>query len=57
VGNAKALADAIKLLRGDLALRSQLGKNARAEYEEKYTPEKNYDLLERIYMQAIAKNK
>jgi glycosyltransferase involved in cell wall biosynthesis len=31
-----------------------MGKNARREYEEKYTPEKNYKMLMEIYQKAIA---
>ncbi len=31
----------------------QMGQNARKVYEEKYTPEKNYEMLMDIYQQAI----
>ncbi len=34
----------------------QIGKNARLEYEQKYTPEKNYEMLIDIYQQAIDSN-
>jgi glycosyltransferase involved in cell wall biosynthesis len=33
----------------------RMGHNARKEYEEKYTPERNYEMLMDIYTQAIAK--
>lgn len=32
---------------------AEMGKNARREYEEKYTPEKNYEMLMEIYQRAI----
>lgn len=31
----------------------KMGENARREYEEKYTPEKNYEMLMDVYRQAI----
>lgn len=31
----------------------EMGKNARKEYEDKYTPEINYDILMRIYQKAF----
>lgn len=31
-----------------------LGKNARAEYEAKYTAERNYEMLMEIYERAIS---
>jgi hypothetical protein len=31
-----------------------MGENARREYEEKYTPERNYTMLMDIYNQVIA---
>ncbi|MEW6052844.1 MAG: glycosyltransferase, partial [Nitrospirota bacterium] len=35
----------------------RMGQNARKEYEEKYTPEKNYELLMRIYKKVIEQKK
>ncbi|WP_420591961.1 glycosyltransferase family 4 protein [Bacterioplanoides sp.] len=35
----------------------QMGRNAKAEYLEKYTPEKNYEMLMGIYQQAIEEAK
>jgi glycosyltransferase involved in cell wall biosynthesis len=36
---------------------AEMGQNARREYEEKYTAEKNYAMLISIYEQAIASNR
>lgn len=35
----------------------RMGQNARKEYEEKYTPEKNYEMLMRIYKKVIEQKK
>ena len=35
---------------------ARMGRNARAEYEDKYTPEKNYNMLMNIYEQTIDKH-
>jgi glycosyltransferase involved in cell wall biosynthesis len=35
----------------------EMGRNARREYEEKYTPEKNYEMLMSIYQTAIERNR
>jgi glycosyltransferase involved in cell wall biosynthesis len=32
---------------------AQMGRNARREYEQKYTAERNYQMLVKIYEQAI----
>jgi len=48
-GNADDLATKAKLLIDDPGLSQQLGRNARAEFEAKYTPEENYRLLMEIY--------
>jgi hypothetical protein len=32
-----------------------MGQNARKGYEEKYTPEKNYEILMKIYRRVIEK--
>jgi glycosyltransferase involved in cell wall biosynthesis len=31
----------------------QMGRNARKVYKQKYTPDKNYEMLMGIYQQAI----
>ena len=56
VGDASALAHCIQLLQNDNDLRGRLGRNARMEYEEKYTPERNYEILMQIYSQALHLN-
>jgi len=35
----------------------RMGENARREYEEKYTPEKNYQILMDIYEKVLAMRK
>ena len=35
----------------------RMGRNARKEYEQKYTPERNYEMLMGIYSQVIATRK
>jgi len=52
-GNAKDLASKVRWLFEHPEKAEQMGKNARAEYEAKYTPERNYELLMDIYQQAI----
>ncbi len=56
-GNAEDLAEKILWLWKNKDERERMGKNARKEYEEKYTPEKNYHLLMDIYERAIEKHK
>ena len=34
---------------------ARMGRNARREYEDKYTPENNYELLQKIYQYVIEK--
>jgi glycosyltransferase involved in cell wall biosynthesis len=36
---------------------AELGRNARAEYEAKYTPERNLEMLLGIYERAIEQRK
>lgn len=36
-----------------LGAMAEMGKNARREYEDKYTPEKNYEMLMEIYQKAL----
>jgi glycosyltransferase involved in cell wall biosynthesis len=52
-GNPDDLAAKAKLLIADPALSQELGRNARAQFEEKYTAEKNYEQLLRIYDSVI----
>lgn len=56
-GNAAELAAMVRLLWFDRVRCITMGKNARKEYEEKYTPEKNYKMLMDIYEKAIAMHK
>lgn len=52
-GNAEDLAEKIKWAYEHKDEMKQMGMNARREYEEKYTAEKNYKILIDIYKQAI----
>ncbi|MEM9411915.1 MAG: glycosyltransferase family 4 protein [Planctomycetota bacterium] len=52
-GCAKDLVDKVHLLASSDELRKKIGDRARIEYEKKYSPEKNYDLLMSIYERAI----
>jgi glycosyltransferase involved in cell wall biosynthesis len=56
-GDADALAEKIKMLVNDRTLCENLGQNARREYEVKYTPEKNYEMLMSIYRNVIERKK
>lgn len=51
-GSAQDLASKIRLLSADDKLRARLGNAGRQQYVEKFTAEKNYDLLMNIYDQA-----
>jgi glycosyltransferase involved in cell wall biosynthesis len=55
-GDYKEVADKVVQLWDDFAELSRIGQNARREYEQKYTPERNYEMLIDIYSRAI-KNK
>lgn len=57
VGDSTVLADIIQMLDENPELCRRLGKNARMEYEQKYTPERNYQILMDIYQKAIAQAK
>ena len=35
----------------------EMGKNARKEYENKYTPERNFQMIKEIYQEAIEENR
>ena len=56
-GNVKDLAGKVRWLFGHPEAAEELGRNARKEYEEKYTPELNYKMLLRIYEMAIEDRK
>ncbi|MBQ0799822.1 MAG: glycosyltransferase family 4 protein [Porticoccaceae bacterium] len=56
-GNANDLADKVRWMASHPEESRQMGRNARREYEEKYTPDKNYEILMDIYNQAIEDNK
>ena len=53
VNKADDLAEKISSLWNNPILLESMGKNARAEYEKKYTPETNYNQLMEIYRFAI----
>jgi glycosyltransferase involved in cell wall biosynthesis len=53
-GNADDLAAKVRWAADHPAEMVLMGQNARQEYEAKYTPERNYDLLMAIYRDAIA---
>ena len=55
-GNASDLADKARWLLAHPQQAEEMGRNAREEYEKKYTPELNYKMLLQIYEMAI-KNK
>ena len=52
-GNPKDLADKIKLMIEHPDKCIEMGKNARAEFEAKYTAEKNFEILMKIYEKVI----
>lgn len=56
-GNAEDLANKVKWLWDHPDECRRMGENARKEYEEKYTPEKNYKMLMDIYEKVIARHK
>ena len=53
LGDCNALTEKIRMLNDNPELCRMLGKNARVEYEQKYTPERNYEMLMKIYSQAL----
>ena len=53
-GNPADLAAKIRWAAGHPEEMGRMGQNARREYEQKYTPERNYTLLMDIYNQVIA---
>jgi len=56
-GNAEDLADKVAWALAHPQKMAEMGKEARREYEEKYTPVRNYQMLMQIYESAIAKHK
>jgi glycosyltransferase involved in cell wall biosynthesis len=54
VGDPDDLADKVIRLVDDQSLWGSMCKLARSEFEQRYTAEKNYELLMDIYQQAIA---
>lgn len=55
--DTSTLAEKMKLLYDDKDLCLSMGRNARKEYEEKYTPEKNYEMLMNIYDKVMRRSK
>jgi glycosyltransferase involved in cell wall biosynthesis len=55
-GNAEDLAEKVGWAWNNPARVSAMSKDAREEYEHKYTAEKNYPILMDIYRRAIAEN-
>lgn len=56
-GDPSDLASKVEWLWSQPKESERLGLNARKEYEEKYMPERNYQMIMDIYSSAISKNK
>ncbi|BCL60060.1 hypothetical protein DGMP_07530 [Desulfomarina profundi] len=56
-GNPHHLAEKVQWMHDHPEECRQMGQNARQVYEEKYTPEKNYEMLMDVYHQAIEARK
>ncbi len=56
-GNARELAERVRLLWDNPEACQRMAMNARKEYEEKYTPERNYEMLIKIYREVIEKKR
>lgn len=54
-GNAEDLASKIRWMVGNPDACIEMGKNARAEFEAKYTAEKNFEILMDIYRRVLSK--
>jgi glycosyltransferase involved in cell wall biosynthesis len=54
-GNPEDLANKVRWAVEHPDVMCRMGQNARREYEEKYTPDKNYKLLLNIYEDALRK--
>ena len=52
-GNAEDLVDKVRWMVEHPEACREMGLAARKEYEEKYTPERNYEILMNIYETAI----
>ncbi|HEB72214.1 MAG TPA: glycosyltransferase, partial [Nitrospirae bacterium] len=52
-GDPDDLAEKVRWMIGHPDERKRMGENARRIYEEKYTPERNYEMMRNIYKQAI----
>jgi glycosyltransferase involved in cell wall biosynthesis len=52
-GSARALASALEWARLHPGAMREMGINARAQYERRYSPQRNYEELMRIYEDAI----
>jgi glycosyltransferase involved in cell wall biosynthesis len=55
--NTQELAEKVRWLWNNPEECKRMGQNARKEYEEKYTPEKNYEMLMGIYERVIETKK
>jgi glycosyltransferase involved in cell wall biosynthesis len=55
--NSNELAKKVKWLWNNESECRRMGINARKEYEEKYTPEKNYEMLINIYQEVIERKR
>lgn len=56
-GNAEDLAAKVRWMNDHPDECRQMGYNARREFEAKYTPERNYEMLMKIYQEAIDEKK
>lgn len=54
-GDSMDLIDKVSLLESNEELADKLGKNARKEYLNNYTPERNYKMIMEIYDEVISK--
>jgi glycosyltransferase involved in cell wall biosynthesis len=56
VSNLRDLKEKVDIINNNVDLVYELGKNARTDYLENYTPKKNYEMLMNIYQEAIDEN-
>ena len=56
-GSAEDLSNKLRFAEARPQIMREMGENARAEYELKYTPRQNYQQLMGIYAEAISTNK
>jgi len=52
-GNSRDLAESIDRIDGDPAACATMARNARSEFEARYSPSRNYDMLMDIYREAL----